>query len=144
MELAANLWAIVDSQSQLILRFAVRAYAMDAPDSVIASTLKSLANTDFVLARQFPVPKCFTLQTEHGPLRGAVTVPDFNVMQATITEDALKALETESPVLQGVGVDATGKPFHRRIPMRFPAEPYFVVTFLIEDTAGNLNIYTKA
>ena len=144
MELVANLWPIVDSQSQLILRFAVRAYAMDAPDSVIASTLKSLASTDFVLARQFPVPKFFTFQTEHGKLPGAVSVQNFNFMQSAIIEDAIAALNDELPILHGVGVDDGGKPFENRIPVSFPAEPYLVVTFLIEDTAGNLNIYTKA
>jgi len=144
MELVANLWPIVDSRSHLILRFAARAYAMESDDLLIASTLKSLAHSDYILARQFLIPKCLVLTSEHGKIPGVVTAADFNVLQATIAEEALRTLETEMPVLQGVGVDTDGEMFQRRIPVSFPNEPFFVVTFLIEDTAGNLRVYSPA
>ncbi len=143
MELVVNLWPIVDSAAQLILRFAARAYAMESDDAVISRTLKNLAGTDFVLARQFRIPKCFVLKTEHGDLPGAVMAADFNIMQDTIIEEALRILETDLPVLLGVGMDPTGKPFQQRVAVSFPQTPYFVVTFLIEDAAGNLHVHSR-
>ena len=144
MELVANLWPIVDSTSELILRFAARAYAMDATETVISSTLKNLASSDFVLAQQFQIPKRFTFASGQGEIAGAVTASDFNILQATVIEAALQTLESEMPLLHGVGVDSEGKPFQNRIAVRFPKNPYFVVTFLIEDATGQLRIYSAA
>ena len=142
MELVANLWPIVDETSEMIHRFAARAYLLDAQDSVISATLKTLAKTDFVLARQFPIPHSCAIVSEHGKINGIVTVPDFNSYQSFIVEEALRFLESDLPPLQGVGMTPEGKPFQKPIKPTFPKEPYFVVTFLIEDAAGNLTPYT--
>ncbi|HEX8311215.1 MAG TPA: hypothetical protein VF614_07865 [Chthoniobacteraceae bacterium] len=144
MELVANLWPIVDAAAPPIMRFAACAYVMDASERVISSTLKSLATWDFVLAQQFAIPKRFTFTCEHGELPGIVTVADFNAMQPAIIEEALRTLEANLPVLQGAGVTAAGVPFQRRIAVSFPPDPYLLVTFLIENTAGNLHIYSPA
>ncbi len=140
MELVLNLWPIVESESKMIQRFAARAYAMDVADSVISNTLTSLATTDYILARQFPVPKKFTLVTEHGQIEGLATVANFNDFQWTIIEEALRSLETDLPPSYGLGINAEGK--HRHARATFPKEPYCVRTFLIEDTAGDLKLLT--
>jgi hypothetical protein len=141
MELVANIWPIVDEVSSLIQRFAARAYALDAEDSVIASTLKTLANSDFMIARQFAVPERFTVVTEHGTLKGVITVDQFNQHQPDVIEEALKELQSEKRPLQGIGFDSKSKPFYKQVDITFPAEPYLAVTFLLEDKLGNLRIY---
>lgn len=140
MELVANIWPVVDSSSGLIHRFAARAYVMNAPNVVISSTLRSLASTDYVLARQFPIPPLFEVVSEHGKLQGAASVDLFNQHQPEILEEALRTMEAEMPKLHGVGMDSEGKPFHQRITVSFPQDPYLVVTFLIEDADGNLHV----
>ena len=143
MELVANVWPIVDGASQIILRFAARGYVMEADDSVISDTLLSLAPSDFVLAQQFKIPERFVLVSEHGQLVGAVTPADFNARQANIIEEALRTLEFNMGPLHGVGVTRDGEPFQRRVPVAFSQQPYLVVTFLIEDAAGELNVYSS-
>ena len=143
MELVANLWPIMDSASLIIQRFAARAYAVDADDSVIVSTLKALSISDYVLARQFPIPKRFTITTEHGTLEGATTPDLFNQHEPGMIEGALKALEADMPALQGIGFDSRLIPYQQRIQLSFPLDPYVVRTFLVEDLSGTLQIYSK-
>src|SRR4051812_1035180 len=133
LELVANVWPVVDETSMIIHRFAARAYVLTADDSKIGETLKTLANSDFMIARQFPVPKQFTIKTQHGTLEGAVTVDTFNESQSHIIEDALKALESKTPALQGIGFDSKGVGFYKKVSVPFPAEPFVAITFLIED-----------
>jgi hypothetical protein len=143
MELVVNIWPIIDSESKLIQRFAARAYAVDTDDSAICAILKVLSNSDFILARQFPVPKRFKFVTPHGTLDGAIPVAGFNENQASIIEDALLTLETDLPPLHGIGYNSTRTPFHQRVKITFPKAPYFVVTFLLENGDGHLRIYSQ-
>lgn len=143
MELVANIWPIVDEESLLIQRFAARAYAMDGEDAEIATTLKGLANSDFIIARQFPIPANFKFVTEHGTLNGMVNVEGFNQHEPTIIENALRTLESEKPLLQGIGVDSENRPHQNRVNVAFSKEPYIVVTFILEDRGGKLRVYSK-
>ena len=69
LELVANIWPIVDDTSGLIQRVAARAYALPAgSDSRISDVLLGLAATDFVMAKQYGIPKRFTVQSEFAPL----------------------------------------------------------------------------
>jgi hypothetical protein len=144
MELVANIWPIVDSRSQLIQRYAARAYAIHADDSTIGNSLKALATADYVFARQFSIPQRFQVVLPEGTLSGVVSPHVFNQQQFPIIETALKALEADLPEIHGVGTAPDGKCFHRRIEIKFPPDPYLVVTFLSEDTAGNLSILSPS
>ena len=143
MELALNLWPIFDAQTELVQRFAARAYAFDSDDIVISNTLRALANTDFVLARQFPIPKNYILVFGERKVEGAVFPSDFNRCQSSIVEEALQFLEDDLPMFHGIFVDQQGEAAPRRIKVSFPKAYYFVVTWLIEDAAGNLHVHQK-
>ena len=142
MELVANIWPIVDEASLLIQRFAARAYVIAGGDSEVGATLKTLSQADFMVARQFAVPKHFTIVTEDGQLEGTVTVDAFNQNQPAVIEHALNALESEKQSLQGIGFDSQSRPFYKHIQVRFPAEPYLAITFLTEDRVGNLRVHS--
>jgi hypothetical protein len=142
MELVANIWPIVDEASSLIQRFAARSYAMDAGDSAIASTLKVLSRSDFMIAPQFVVPQRYNFVNEHGTLHRTITVDLFNRDQAGVIEDALKALESRRQPLQSIGFDAHRVPFYKHVDLKFPANPYIVITFVFEDRFGNLRVHS--
>ena len=144
MELVANIWPIVDEASSLIQRFAARAYVIAGGDSEIAATLKALSHADFMIARQFPIPKKFTVVTEHARLEGAITVDLFNQQQSAVIEGALKALESERRSLQGIGFDSQFTPFYKQVDVLFASERYLAVTFILEDRSGNLRVYSKS
>jgi hypothetical protein len=139
LELAANVWPVVDSAAGVVLRYFVRAYAMDAPDEIIAATLRALAATDYRLAHMFSIPRRFRLVSEHGELRGCVTIGDFHRHQETILTPAFADLEKEFAKLQGIAISEDDD---QLVPIvvipRFPTEPYLVITSLLEMPDGDL------
>lgn len=139
LELVANVWPVVDAGTGVVLRYFMRAYAMDAPDEVISATLRALAPTDFRLARMFRIPQHFTVVSEYGQLEACVLIEDFHRYQDEILAPAFTALEKDFARLQGIGALATaGELVGVGIIPRFPAEPYLVVTSLLELPQGEL------
>jgi hypothetical protein len=139
MELAANVWPVVDVRTGLVLRYFVRAYAIEGPDDVIGATLRALAATDFRMARMFRIPRNFRVASEHGTLNGCVTIADFHNHQAAILEPAFSELEDSFARLQGIAQSGIGRePIGVAISPTFPKEPYLVVTILIETADGQL------
>jgi len=139
LELVANVWPVVDEGTGLVLRYYMRAYAVDAPDEVISETLRALAPTDFRLARMFRIPKRFAVVSEHGQLDACVSIGDFRRYQEEILTPALAQLEEESAKLQGIRANpATGEVVGASVIPRFPTEPYLVVTALLETPDGEL------
>ena len=138
MELVANVWPIVDG-SGLVLRFLMRAYAMQASDDVISDTLRALAQTDFVLARPFVVPKQCSVVSEHGTLHGCIHIGDFSRHQEIILDSAFRALESDFARLQGIKVpDSDAHPSGINQMPSFPQTPYLVTTTLVESSDGQL------
>lgn len=138
MELTANVWPVVDD-SGLVLRYLMRAYAMEAPDDVIGRTLLALAKTDFLMARAFPIPERFEIATEHGTMPSCVVLADFHEYQAVIIAPGLAELEKGFAKLQGISVDTPNStPMGLNSIPRFPNEPYLVTTTLVETAAGRL------
>ncbi len=138
MELTANVWPVVD-QTGLVLRYFMRAYAMDAPDDVITKTLKTLAPTDFLMAQVFRIPQQFTVVSAHGSIRSCVLIADFHQQLAEIIAAALTELEASFAKLQGISVDGPdGQLIGVGAMPRFPREPYLVTTTLVETPDGRL------
>jgi len=113
---------------------------MDAEDSVISTTLRLLAKTDYVLARQFPLPERFKVTSEHGTISGMWRVEEFAYIKLAVAEEAIKVLDQDIPKVHGIGVGLAGEISKRQIPIKFPAEPYMITTFIIEDREGNLTV----
>jgi len=137
MELTANVWPVVDAATGFVLRFLMRAYALEASDEVISRTLRALAPTDFRMARPFQVPECFIMTSEHGTLPGCVTITKFHEHQGAILEGAFRSLEEEFAKLQGIDVSGAQTVGIGLIP-RFPPAPYLLVTSLLETVDGRL------
>lgn len=139
LELVANVWPVVDAGTGIVLRYFIRAYAMDAPDEVISATLRALASTDFRLARMFRIPQRMIIVSEHGELAGGVMIGDFHRHQEEILTPAFAKLEQGFAPLQGIGQrPGTGEAMGLEVIPRFPADPYLVVTSLVETAQGQL------
>lgn len=139
MELVANVWPVVDGATGIVLRFFMRAYAIEADDAIISQTLRTLSPSDFRIARVFRIPKVMTIVSEHGMLEGAVTVGDFQEYREMILRSAFGELEEDFAKLQGIAAGKSDKgPLGIGLIPRFPADPYVVVTTLIEIEDGQL------
>lgn len=139
MELAANVWPVFDEDTGLVLRFFARAYAIEASDSEISRTLHALAPTDFRLAQLFPVPSTFSVTSQFGTLQGCVTLAGFHEDQAAILAAALSKMEEGFAPLQAVSTATPDTmPMGLSLMPRFPAEPYVLVTSLLETRDGQL------
>jgi hypothetical protein len=145
MELVANVWPVFDGATRLVLRYFARAYAINAPDDIISSTLLALAPTDYLLARPFPIPQRFAVASPYGEIRGCLTLSDFHEYQSELLAPAFAALERDFAQLQGVAVSPeSDQPTGIGRMPRFPAEPYVLFTALLETPDGRLLPQTRS
>ena len=121
----------------MVQRFFMRAYAMEAPDAIISQTLTALAPFDFLAARVFPVPPRYRYVTAYGTLEGCVSLGDFHRLQSGIIDSAMRELEASGPQFLGIETNEGGT-CPAGVSPTFPAEPYFVVTTLVEMPDGQL------
>lgn len=139
MELTANIWPVVDGHTGIVLRYFARAYALEGSDEQIGTTLRALALADFRMARVFRVPKHIVLVSEHGEMRGAVTIGGFQEQLDKIIRSSLIDLERDFAKFQGVDQPMDGAMLSNVVTVpRFGESPYLVVTTLIEDEHGRL------
>lgn len=142
MELVANIWPIVDQMTGVVQRFLFRGYALDATDQEISTVLNILARSDYRTAQIVKVPDNYQLSSEHGTISGAVEVAMFNQYMHNIIEDTLTATEKSFANMNNYGIGVDGPLIPEAL--TFPAEPYLVTTFLMEQPNGELIPHLKA
>ena len=140
-EACLNIWFIVDQDSRLIYRASARAYALTGTDDDKHLVLNSLAASDFHLARHFSLSKYKTTIVEaHGrqhELPGFFNDASFEALFPDILETICKGLEEEFP--DQPQIRPTGSAVYK---LQIPKEPYYVLTFLMEDDSGGLTALT--
>ena len=136
MELAANIWPIVDQMTGVVQRFLFRAYALDATDQEISTVLTTLARADYRTAQVVKIPDNYKLSAEHGTISEAMEVAMFNQYMHSIVEDTLIAAEKSFANMNNYGIGVDGPLIPEAL--KFPAEPYLVTTYLIELPSGEL------
>ena len=142
MELVANIWPIVDQTTGIVQRFLFRAYALEANDEEISTVLNILARSDYRTAQVVKIPDNYKLSSEHGTMSGAVEAPLFNQYMHSIVENTLIAVEKSFADMKNFGIGVNGPLILE--PLKFPAEPYFLTTYLIELPSGELIPHIKA
>ena len=142
MELVANVWPIVEQMTGVVQRFLFRAYALDATDQEISTVLNILARSDYRTAQVVKIPDNYKLSSEHGTMSGAVEAPLFNKYMNSILEDTLIATEKSFANMNNYGIGVDGPLIPEAL--TFPAEPYFVTTYLLESPSGELTPHIKA
>lgn len=137
-EVCLNLWWFLDDKSGIVQRVAGRAYALRGTDEYRLQLLQALAATDFHLARTLPLPKQFSVRSEHGVVQGATTSRGIGEGGLTHFEHLLQAIEKDVPQQASF---RSG----RLIPYRLsiPNEPLLVVTCLLEHSDGRIEPQIK-
>jgi len=141
MELVANVWPIVDQMTGIVQRFLFKAYALNATDQEISTVLTILARSDYRTAQVEKIPDNYQLSSEHGAISGAVEVGMFNQYMHSILEDTLIAAEKSFANMNNYGIGIDGPLIPEAL--TFPAEPYFVTTYLLELPSGELIPHLK-
>lgn len=142
MELVVNVWPIVDQTTGIVQRFLFKAYALEATDQEISTVLTILARSDYRTAQVEKIPDNYKLSSEHGTISGAVEVGMFNQYMHSILEDTLIAAEKSFANMNNYGIGIDGPLIPEAL--TFPAEPYFVTTYLLELPSGELIPHIKA
>lgn len=137
MELVANIWPVVDQETKIVQRFYIKAYAMDASDDEISMVLSTLARCDYRTAECMPIPQRFILNNGGHQINAATSIHQFQESLYSIIEDALVQLEDNFSDMKYCGCDYEGNPRQPEA-LRFPDEPYFVTTVLMEDSFGKM------
>lgn len=139
MELVANIWPVVDQESGVVQRYLIKAYALDATDDEISMVLSTLARSDYRTAHPVVIPEKHKLVFDGGTISGALPIGAFQQDLSTIIEPELRKLEKSLTEIHNYGVDMQGNP---RVPqpLRFPENPYFVTTVLLESPTGELHL----
>jgi len=136
-ETCLNIWCIVDETTGVVYRIAARAYVLKGPDPYKSETLKRLSSADFHLARDLPVLSKFRTRIVDGAGQerevNGLFPSDVNAMFANILDMVCKELEHEFPTRLVADVN---KP--RLYQMGFSPQPYYVLTYLIENARGDL------
>jgi hypothetical protein len=126
-EIILNLWSVQDSQG-IIYSLRARAYVALGSDEEKLSMLTTFAQTDYLIARSFPIPENFhtringqLLQVAHAGLL------ESSVPPLAIYEDAINALNNDLPA---------------QTDLQISADPIVCLTVLLSDASGNLKPLT--
>ena len=110
---------------------------MDATDQEISAVLTSLARSDYRTAHPVKIPDKYKFTSEYGTISGAIPINGFHQEVNSIVAGALNAIEGSFSEIHNYGINSEGNP---RSPeaLKFPDNPYFVTTTLLELTNGEL------
>jgi hypothetical protein len=137
MELVANIWPIVDQETGIVQRYLIKAYALSATDQEISTVLTTLARSDYRTAHPVKISDKYMLTSEHGNISGAIPISTFHQEVNSIVEGMLSTIEHSLTEIHNYGVDMNGNP-RQFDPVKFPENPYFVTTSLLESPSGEL------
>lgn len=132
-ELCINAWYYTDHM-RVVMRLAVKVYALRGSDEEKLTELRRLAATDHLTATMGQVPKNFTLVLPDGQLQGAVTHEHMKQDPMTVFEDLFTEIEKELPDL----IVSVNDNYERRR-MKLPEPFLWVCTPVFESQDGILN-----
>lgn len=97
LEIVFNLWYVYDREGT-ILALRARPYILPGSDDDKLAFLEAFASSDYLVARQFPVPGTFLTAGEDGTARSNLTVVSMASPQAlTLFEEGMETLVREFP-----------------------------------------------
>jgi len=139
LEACVNIWAVVDESTNLIYRISARAYALSGSDDDKSNILKILSKTDYHLSQESNALKKYkTIKVDSSGREQQVVglfLRDFDFHLPDILDTICKELEAESPTKPIADLENL-----RSYKIEIPKEPYYVLTFLVEDQRGKLRI----
>jgi hypothetical protein len=131
LEVIVNLWYFVDAETGYTYGLAGRAYAAVGTEKHKFDLLRQLAATDYMMAKQFPVPKNFQLVSPEGELKGITGASEYELRHSNLFEEVFRALEKEIPErIEWIKGERVVKS------LTVPQQPLCLFTPLIEDEGG--------
>lgn len=132
LEVCINLWWFVDDESGLVFHIAGRGYALSGDDSNKLQILKKLSSADFHIAGHHKIPERFTINSEHGTIRGVVPASAIKE-HPEIFEPVYLQIEKDMPQqVQSVNGE------YQFYKMKVPEDPLCVITCVVEYSDGRL------
>jgi hypothetical protein len=137
-ETCLSIWLIADEDTQLIYRASARAYAISGTDEDKGRILKYLSRSDYHLAKHFSLTdfKSNIIDRQGGKRQvDGIFINSLDTNLPRIIEIICKGLESEfssQPILTASGC--------KMYKMEIPKEPLYVLTFLLENGAGELKV----
>lgn len=132
LEVCVNLWWFLDNDSGLVFRVSGRGYALAGDDDDKLSILRSLAMTDFHVAENHKVHDRFTLNSEHGTIKGVVP-GSLIKSHSDIFEPVYLSIEKNLPK-QAKSIEGE----YHSYTIQMPKDPLSIVTCVIEGSDGSL------
>ena len=128
-EIILNLWSVQDKQG-IIYSLRARAYVALGSDEEKLIMLTTFAQTDYLIARSFPIPENFhtTINGELLPVAHAPSLERMAAPPLAIYEDAINALNDDLPA---------------QTELQIPNDPIVCITVLLSDASGNLKPLTS-
>ncbi len=122
-EIILNLWSVQDSQN-IIYSLRARAYLAFGSEEEKLSLLATFAQTDYLIARSFPIPENF-----HTRINGQL----LPVAHAGLLESSVPPLAIYEDAIDALNDDLPGQ-----TDLQIPNDPIVCITVLLPDASGTL------
>ena len=141
MELTFNIWFIIDIGTDLSKYAIVKPYCLDGSDDDKTKLLQTLAETDFMTSERIDFPKIVITVFENLTAEGYIHKSFINQYFDMNIDFFLNEMEKNLPLILNFKGGYLGE--NKAIPQKFPNNPLFVQTFLMENEFGEIKPYTK-
>ena len=141
MELTFNIWFIIDIGTDLSKYAIVKSYCLDGDDNEKIKLLQSLAETDFKTSERIDFADKSITKFENLEADGYIHKSFINQFFDMNIDYFLTKMEKYLPLTLKFKGGLLEE--NEAIPQKFPNEPLFVQTFLMENEFGEMKPYTK-
>jgi hypothetical protein len=142
MELVFNIWFIVDIGTDLSNYAIVKPYCLSGSDNDKFEILKKLADTDYCTSERINFAEnCVIKFDSQNSITGYIHKTSINNYFDLNMEFFLIEMEKQLPQIFKFKGDFLGE--SKAINQKFPEEPLFVLTFLMENEYGEIKPYTS-
>lgn len=142
MELVFNIWFIVDIGTQLSKYAILKPYCLLGSDEEKTQILQKLAESDYLTVEKFDFAERCSTVFENITAEGYLHMSSVNHYFDLNFDFFLSEMEKSLPPIFKYKGGYLGE--NKAIEQKFPNEPLFVLTFLMENEFGEMKPYTKA
>jgi len=131
-EVILNLWYVIDDEG-LIYSLRGRCYVHSGTEEEKLAFLRSFAETDYLVAQPFPIPKGFHIHLVGGEKEQQIPIASYGAVRETVPfisifEDAIQAMEKQLPA---------------QTKLTIGSDPVVCITPLLGDEDGNMRPLTE-
>lgn len=142
MELVFNIWFIIDIGTDLSKYVMLKPYCLLGNDDEKTNILKILAESDFITCERIDFTKNVNVVFENYTAEGYIHKSFINHFFDINIDFFLNKMEESLPLTLKFKGGFLGE--NKATPQKFPNEPLFVQTFLMENEFGEMKPYTNS